>query len=291
MTTNEIAVYQAPVFEQLEQPLPEHVIKHRPGPGGRQLRYISGKTAIDTANRVFGFGRWGYKVVSRSHELMQDEKKGTVIEFYTADIELSVVGCAFPFPGDGMGIVNSPTVESHEKARKEATTDALKRALRHFGDQFGLCLYDEDAYVEGPDGELKHVKDVKPTNGRAPQRVVDSPQSHQNGQQSVHSSAQQNGTTKPSQPATVSVQDELAVIPNVTQLRADVALLQIKNGDGSLMAWKDVLAHVFKKALAEQKVTIEALVEQELGPDACKRIQQFLDAVRQARKSKVASGK
>src|SRR6266702_191913 len=257
MTTNEIAVYQAPIFDQshLSQPLPEHVIKHRPGPGGRQLRYISGKTAIDTANRVFGFGQWGYKVVGRSHELMRDEKKGTVIEFYTADIELSVVGCAFPFPGDGMGIVNSPTVESHEKARKEATTDALKRALRHFGDQFGICLYDEDAYVEGNDGELKHVKDVKPTNGNAPRphRVVDanSPQSSQNGQQVAHSSGQQNGTPKQSKPATASAQ------PEAIQGKLD-ALYESANAKGyvdGLKGWEMAKAEAFGGVTSDEAIT------------------------------------
>lgn len=31
-----------------------------------------------------------------------------------------------------------------EKAKKEGTTDALKRALRHFGNVLGNCIYDKD---------------------------------------------------------------------------------------------------------------------------------------------------
>jgi DNA repair and recombination protein RAD52 len=31
-----------------------------------------------------------------------------------------------------------------EKARKEATTDGLKRALRNFGNVLGNCIYDRD---------------------------------------------------------------------------------------------------------------------------------------------------
>jgi DNA recombination protein Rad52 len=31
-----------------------------------------------------------------------------------------------------------------EKAKKEATTDALKRALRNFGNVLGNCIYDKD---------------------------------------------------------------------------------------------------------------------------------------------------
>src|SRR5713226_9924427 len=151
--TQQVQRFTAAQEEMLHAPLDASVIKHRPGARGL-LKYIKGDTAIDTANRIFGFGQWGYKVVARSHEVIQDEKKGT-IEYYTADIELSVVGAAFPFPGDGVGIVTAPfTVEMHEKARKEATTDALKRALRHYGDQFGLCLYNEDDYVDAGDGTL-----------------------------------------------------------------------------------------------------------------------------------------
>src|SRR6266852_260014 len=160
----------------LDAPLEAKRIKERKGGGGKLLKYIKGDDGIDTANRIFGKGRWGYKVLNRSHELVEDRKKGP-IDIYTADIELYVAGATFPFPGDGVGVVNDPyTVEMHEKARKEATTDALKRALRHYGDQFGLCLYNEDDYVDAGDGTLVQVKEVKPgAKVQQPKRVVDAP--------------------------------------------------------------------------------------------------------------------
>ncbi len=153
-------------LEQLTQPLDMRLIRHRKG-GGKMLAYITGKTAEDNANRIFGFGGWGTKVVARSRESCTDPKKGIVVEFYTCDIELYVLGAAFPFAGDGVGIVNDPyTIEMHEKARKDAYTDALKRALRHFGDQFGLCLYDENALVLGDGGKLVQVKAVPINDGK-----------------------------------------------------------------------------------------------------------------------------
>src|SRR5437667_715541 len=102
------------------------------------------------------------------------------MEFYTCDIELYVVGAAFPFPGDGVGIVNDPyTIEMHEKARKDAYTDALKRALRHYGDQFGLVLYDSDDYVIAPDGTQVQVKAVPINDGKhAPRQIVDAGKQH-----------------------------------------------------------------------------------------------------------------
>lgn len=159
----------------LAAPLDASTIKQRPGGGGRQLLYISGDTAIDAANRIFGFGQWGYTILSRTHEVIEDEKKGR-IDFYTSDIELSVHGALYPFPGDGVGVVNAPyTVEMHEKARKEATTDALKRALRHYGDQFGLSLYDKDDYVDD-NGTMVQVGEFRPNASRqahSPKRMVD----------------------------------------------------------------------------------------------------------------------
>ena len=152
----------------LGEMLQERDVKQRPGQGGKKLKYVSGDYAIATANRIFGFGKWGYRVLAKSHEVLGDK------EYYTADIELYVLGCPFPYPGEGVGIVVSGNIEGHEKARKEAVTDALKRALRHFGDQFGLNLYNEDNYIEADGGSVKQVKDAgKATTAGSPRRVVD----------------------------------------------------------------------------------------------------------------------
>ena len=156
--------------QELARPLSQAFIKERPGPGSKQLKYITGKTAIDTANRIFGVGKWGYRVLSQARETAGDQ------EFYTADIELYVLGCPFPFPGQGEGIPAKATAEQYAKARKEAVTDALKRALRHFGDQFGLCLYDDESLVEDADGNLTAVKNVHPSKSGekpAPKKTVD----------------------------------------------------------------------------------------------------------------------
>lgn len=154
----------------LDQPLDMTRIKHRQGGGGRQLAYISGKFAMDQANRIFGYGQWGYKVVNRG-QLLVDGPDGNKLTMYTADVELWVTGADFAFPGAGVGIVTKPyTVDMHEKAYKEAETDAMKRALRHYGDQFGLCLYDGEDYVDAGNGEMVQVKNV-PIQGRPQQQA------------------------------------------------------------------------------------------------------------------------
>jgi hypothetical protein len=147
----------------LNEMLKEKDIKHRKGPGGKTLSYVSGDYAIATANRIFGHGKWGYTVLDRGRETTPDGKT-----LYTADVQLSVLGCPFPFPGEGEGVPLNDTVEQHAKARKEAVTDALKRALRHFGDQFGLSLYNEDNFVEDESGNPVQVKDAGKQNGHGP---------------------------------------------------------------------------------------------------------------------------
>lgn len=149
-------------------------------------------------------------------------------------------------------------------------TKAKARAARDFGIGTEHALDMDDLEAASVPGDVS-VQEER-ANG---QRVVESGKAYKQ-----LPAPQSNG------------QDELTSIPTVSQLKADVVSLQIKNADGSLMAWQDVLGHVFKKAIADGKVTLEALLEQELTPDACKRIQQFLDAVKQARKAKpVTSGK
>lgn len=161
--------FTAAQIEALSKPLDFNSVKEREGAGGKKLKYIKTDSAIDTANRIFGYGRWGYKIVSRSKDETPEGKA-----FYTCEVELSVVGCPFTFPGDGVGVVTGKGVEAYEKAFKEASSDALKRALRHYGDQFGLCLYDATDLVD-VDGALvpvgqAQVQKNKPMNAKPVQK-------------------------------------------------------------------------------------------------------------------------
>lgn len=146
----------------LEAPLDAQALKERVGAGGAKLKYIDGRYAIQTANRIFGKGKWGFRITSRSHERIE-KNDGSYQEYFTADIELYVSGNPFPFPGDGIGAVKSNTVEGIEMARKDAVTDALKRALVYYGSQFGLDLRDKEgeALVDMGEGVLVQVKEVQ----------------------------------------------------------------------------------------------------------------------------------
>ena len=51
------------VTKALGQPLNPALVSRRKGRGGKTFSYIEGHTAIDEANKVFGYGGWGFELV------------------------------------------------------------------------------------------------------------------------------------------------------------------------------------------------------------------------------------
>ncbi len=136
----------------LAKPLDWLLVSERESRDGRMLRYMDGPTAINQANRIFGYDGWGTELVGevgfRPVRLSDPDTEATLaVGMYCAVVRVSVRGCA-PRSDAGCGFVTADTPEAHEAAYKGAVTDALKRALRYFGDQFGNGLYDRRAIAE-----------------------------------------------------------------------------------------------------------------------------------------------
>ena len=123
------------VNDVLRQPLDPALVSERKGRGGRRFSYIEGHTAIDQANQVFGYGGWGYELVGEV--TLREFKSGAA---YSATVRVTVPG-ASSRTDVGFQPVSDDSAEGHETAYKGAVTDALKRALRSFGDRFGNGLY------------------------------------------------------------------------------------------------------------------------------------------------------
>jgi len=127
----------------------ENVVKPT-GNYGPKGDYIEGWHAINEANRIFGFGGWSYttdlKFVSDLVNSNGNHEIG-----YICKCRLTVDGVTREDVGYGSGAAKKAG-DAHEGAVKEAVTDALKRALRTFGNQFGLALYDKkQANVSAPE--------------------------------------------------------------------------------------------------------------------------------------------
>ncbi|MXY46106.1 MAG: hypothetical protein F4Y44_03790 [Chloroflexi bacterium] len=143
------------IRELLRKPLDVSLVKQRKGPGGRSLSYIESYTVIDQANRIFGEGNWRYEVTDgptlRRIEIV-DRHTGEVTkveQYYTARVAVYLYGRKM-FEDVGSNIVaapregNTPGAEAHETSYKGCVSDALKRAMRGFGAQFGNSLYAGD---------------------------------------------------------------------------------------------------------------------------------------------------
>jgi DNA recombination protein Rad52 len=112
---------------------------------GFNLSFVEGWYTIEEANRIFGFDGWDRETVS-SESIWQGNNHGVHTCSYTARVRIKVHAgdreVIREGSGYGTGTGNTPG-EAHEKALKEAETDAMKRALSTFGNRFGLCLYDK----------------------------------------------------------------------------------------------------------------------------------------------------
>lgn len=131
---------------------------HQRTQAGRSFSYIEGYQAINEANRIFGFGEWSSEVLGVTCVVStnkgapnykgNNDRQGYLIA-YTAHVKVTVhfEGLAEQTHTDygyGEGIDYNNVGQAHESAIKEAVTDALKRALRHWGNPFGLALYDKE---------------------------------------------------------------------------------------------------------------------------------------------------
>ena len=130
----------------LQAPLVRSNVKTRQGGGRSSLSYIEGWHAIAEANRIFGFDGWTRTTDSLNvvTDYEGKTKKGYDAWFvtYTATVTITVGDIVRTGTGAGHG-QDAAQGQAHESAIKEAETDATKRALMTFGNQFGLALYDK----------------------------------------------------------------------------------------------------------------------------------------------------
>ena len=129
----------------LAEPLDPKLVAHRRGGKEQMVPYIEGYQAINQANRIFGHGRWGaqlvgpvaYRELTRTHK---GSGEVSTVGMYWASVRVHVRGCE-PRSDVGCAFTADDSPEAHDTAIKAAVTDAMKRALRQYGDQFGNALY------------------------------------------------------------------------------------------------------------------------------------------------------
>jgi len=98
---------------------------------------------IELANQIFGFNGWSSSVVDITPDYIEESNKGRFTVGVTAVVKVMLKDGTF-HEDVGFGMSEHPKKGSAiENAKKEAVSDARKRALRLFGNALGNCLYDK----------------------------------------------------------------------------------------------------------------------------------------------------
>ena len=112
------------------------------------LSYLEGFDIIETANKIFGYGNWDYSISKLEQVSQEQNQNQNHVICYKAILTITVYDLQHSKTvsredvGFGIGIAKT-LADAHEGGAKEAVTDAIKRAMRSFGNQFGNSLYDK----------------------------------------------------------------------------------------------------------------------------------------------------
>ncbi|KAM5469669.1 DNA repair protein rad52 [Microsporum audouinii] len=135
----------ASLKERLNKRLGPEFISSRPSGGGK-VHYITADKCINLANELFGFNGWSSSIQNITQDFA-DENPATG----KVSVGLSVIVRVTLKDGTyhediGYGHIENckGKAAAFEKAKKEGTTDALKRTLRTFGNVLGNCIYDKE---------------------------------------------------------------------------------------------------------------------------------------------------
>ncbi|KAK5465376.1 DNA repair protein rad52 [Exophiala xenobiotica] len=140
-TAQEIATLQ----NRLDKQLGPEYISNRPGPGGQKVHYLSADKLINLANEVFGFNGWSSSIQNIQIDFVDENPQTGKISLGLSVIVRVTLKDGTHHEDIGYGQVENAKgkAAAFEKAKKEGTTDALKRAMRNFGNLLGNCVYDK----------------------------------------------------------------------------------------------------------------------------------------------------
>jgi recombination DNA repair RAD52 pathway protein len=160
-------IYWKEINDYLNEKLDPKFIKVHPHNG---FDYIEAHHAIQEANRVFGFDGWANRIIKSSvscEQEGQDKYGNTQYEVcYSVVVEIEVRG--FSDKGEIISAFRQGTAtgsgfskrlsDAHDSALKTAESDGIKRALKNFGNRFGLALYDDSREGVGANTTKEQVE-------------------------------------------------------------------------------------------------------------------------------------
>lgn len=132
------------ISKLLSKKLAPEYISYRQGFGKMMIPYIEGWTVISLANQIFGYDGWSSQIIK-----MEIDYCDVIDHKYNLGISCIVRitlkdGTYKEDIGFGSSENQKRKSDAYEKAKKESSTDALKRAFRQFGNSLGNCCYDKE---------------------------------------------------------------------------------------------------------------------------------------------------
>ncbi|KAK6320098.1 hypothetical protein J4Q44_G00092050 [Coregonus suidteri] len=138
--------YQA-VQNALRQKLGPEYISSRIAGGGQKVCYIEGHRVISLANEMFGYNGWSHSISQQNVDFV-DLINGKFYVGVSAFVKVQLKDGSFHEDvGYGVSEGQKSKALSLEKARKEAVTDGLKRALKCFGNALGNCIMNKEYLI------------------------------------------------------------------------------------------------------------------------------------------------
>lgn len=199
--------------KRLDEKLDNEEVSKRQGPGGGEVHYLETWRAIQLANQVLGFNGWSSSIAEITQDFCDQQTPGRYSCGFSAIVRITLKDGSYH---EDIGYGQSENQKSKAVAlangKKNAVSDALKRALRNFGNQLGLTIYDKD-----------HIKVLKRTTRQIGQPVkqklsnpnfIESKSPQKNSTESIQQKEIKNETIQNVQ--TVEVKKEIIEETSVT---------------------------------------------------------------------------
>lgn len=141
-TAQQVATLQA----RLEKQLGPEYLSARIGPSGQKVHYVAAEKCIALANDVFGFNGWSSSIQNIQVDFVDENPQTLKVSLGLSVIVRVTLKDGTYHEDVGYGHIENckGKAAAFEKAKKEGTTDGLKRALRTFGNVLGNCIYDKE---------------------------------------------------------------------------------------------------------------------------------------------------
>lgn len=160
-------VFTPELTHELNAPLdPSRVTTGQAGPL-RGIPYLEGHDVARRANELFGYGNWSFELLGQPWAERGNDKSGNPYTIWCALGRVSVRG-GLTFSDVGTNQQSGPGGPATEMSIKGAVTDAMKRCLRLYGDQFGLVLYDKSVGRGDLEAEYQEAHRASPAPATAP---------------------------------------------------------------------------------------------------------------------------